>query len=153
VARLAGGLHARRPAHGGLEVGNDEPVQTLGEAQMQASYRNAHSDAFSENPQVWLRDGAVVRISVPLPELPELPALLSKLGAPEAKLDVWAATVPQRIPESEWVWPSRGITLIMSGGQPPAEQLIVFAPTTLAHYRAQLRYDVAPREFPGRERQ
>jgi hypothetical protein len=133
----------------GLEIGETEPVRTLGEAQVQASYRNARTAAFSENPQVWLRDGAVVRISVEHPGLPELPALLGALGAPEAKLDAWAATVPKRIPESEWVWPSRGIALVISGGEPPAEQLIVFAPTTLAQYRAQLRYDVAPREFPA----
>jgi len=120
----------------------------LGEGKSEAVYRRARTTAYSESLTVWLRDGVVVRISVALPALPDVPGLLHALGPPDAKLDAWRATVPVRSPESEWVWAARGLALVLSTDRSNVMQLIVYPPTTLETYRARIRFDEGPREQP-----
>ena len=140
--------HCTLAALGQLELGSDETATVLGEEKLQVVYRRARTTAFSESLTIWLRDGAVVRISVELPALQDVPALLHALGPPDAKLDAWRATVPVRSPESEWVWAARGLALVLSTDRSNVMQLIVYPPTTVETYRAQIRFDEAPREQP-----
>lgn len=132
----------------GVELGDEETEATLGEAAEPAAYRKAKLAGYAEYPMVWLRAGAIAQISVDRPELADVPHLLAKLGAPAAKLDAWARTTPTKIPEAEWVWPSRGLALRLSSDRATVTQLIVFTPTTLERYRTALRYAEAPRELP-----
>jgi hypothetical protein len=85
---------------------------------------------------------------VELPALADVPALLHALGTPDTKLDAWRATVPIRSPESEWVWAARGLTLALSSDRSNVMQLVVYPPMTVETYRAQIRFDEAPRERP-----
>lgn len=140
--------HCTLAALAPLELGSDETVTVLGEAKAQAVYRRARATAYAEALTIWLRGGAVARISVELPALPDVPVLLHALGPPDAKLDAWRATVPVRSPESEWVWPARGLALVLSTDRSNVMQLVVYPPTTVETYRAQLRFDEAPREQP-----
>jgi hypothetical protein len=129
-----------------LELGSDETVTVLGEAKAQVVYRRARTTTYAEVLTVWLRAGAVVRISVELPALPDVPGLLQALGPPDAKLDAWRATVAVRSPESEWVWAARGLALVLSSDRSNVLQLIVYPPMVLDTYRAQVRFDEPPRE-------
>jgi hypothetical protein len=131
-----------------LELGSDETVAVLGEGKAQAVYRRARATAYAEPLTIWLRDGAVVRISVELPSLPDVPGLLHKLGVPDAKLDAWRATVPVRSPEAEWVWAMRGLALVLSSDRSNVMQLVVYPPMAVETYRAEIRFDEAPREQP-----
>jgi hypothetical protein len=128
------------------ELGEDEDTVTLGDDGVEAIARRAKATAYSEVMKVYLRDGAIARISIELPELPDPPALLAKLGAPEAKLDAWAKTTPTIKREAEWVYASRGLALVLSGNQQNVMELVVFPRTTVDHYRQALRYVEAPRE-------
>jgi hypothetical protein len=140
--------HCTLAALARLELGSGETATVLGEGKLQVVYRRARITAFSEPLTIWLRDGAVVRISVALPALHDVPALLHALGAPDAKLDAWRATVPVRAPESEWVWAARGLALVLSTDRAHVMQLIVYPPTTVERYRGQIRFDEPPREQP-----
>ncbi|HET9624567.1 MAG TPA: hypothetical protein VFP84_24530 [Kofleriaceae bacterium] len=133
--------------HAGVELGDDETAATLGEAAEPATYRKAKLTGYAEYPMIWLRDAVIVQLSVDTPDLADLPRLLATLGPPTAKLDAWARTTPTKIPEAEWVWPARGLALRLSSDRKLPMQLIVFAPTTLEHYRAALRYAEPPREL------
>jgi len=140
--------HCTLAALARLELGSDETATVLGEENLQVVYRRARTTAFSESLTIWLRDSAVVRISVELPALQDVPGLLHALGPPDAKLDAWRATVPVRSPESEWVWAARGLALVLSTDRSNVMQLIVYPPTTLETYRARIRFDEGPREQP-----
>jgi hypothetical protein len=140
--------HCTLAALAPVELGSDETVTVIGEGKAQAVYRRAQAAAYAEPLTIWLRGGTVARISVELPALPDVPALLHALGPPDAKLDAWRATVPVRSPESEWVWAARGLALVLSTDRSNVRQLVVYPPTTVETYRAQIRFDEAPREQP-----
>jgi hypothetical protein len=129
-----------------FELGEDEWQATLGEETHAASYRKAKVNGYVETFKIWLRDGAIARLSVELPELPDPPRLLETLGAPDAKLDTWLATSPTVRPQGEWVWATRGLALVLSSNQQNVMELILFPSTTVEHYRANLRYSEPPRE-------
>jgi hypothetical protein len=138
--------HCALDALAALEFGEEETSAVLGEARAPATYRRARAAGYAETWTIWLRGEMLVRISVRLPALPDVPGLQRALGAPEAKLDAWRATVAERSPEAEWVWPARGLALVMSSDRSNVMELVAFPPTTLDDYRAQLRFDDAPRE-------
>jgi hypothetical protein len=132
----------------GLEVGDDETQTVLGEAAEPAVYRRARASSYSEAITLWLRDGKIVRISVRLPELPDPPGLLHALGAPDAKLDAWSAITPTLVREAEWVYPRRGIALVLSSDKRNVLELVTYAPTSIDEYRKRLRFSEPPRERP-----
>jgi hypothetical protein len=132
----------------GLEVGDDETQTVLGEAAEPAVYRRARASSYSEAITLWLRDGKIVRISVRLPELPDSPGLLRVLGPPEAKLDAWSAITPTLVHEAEWVYPRRGIALVLSSDKRNVLELVTYAPTSIEEYRKRLRFFEPPRELP-----
>ena len=81
---------------------------------------------------VWERDGFIVLVDV------EGPAgttadYLRRLGQPEARLDL-----DEDDHGSEWVWPARGVVLVVSG--PTPSRLGVFPPQSLPAYRRHTRY-------------
>jgi hypothetical protein len=67
------------------------------------------------------------------------------LGEPEAKLDY--AWLGATLAGSELVWPQRG-AMVVANGDKAVIRVAVFAPTTLADYRAQLRVVEENREEP-----
>jgi hypothetical protein len=138
--------HCALDALAALELGEDETSAVLGEARAPATFRRARAASYGETWTIWLRGGNLVRISVRLPALSDVPGLTRALGAPEGRLDAWRATVAERSPEAEWVWPARGLALVMSTDRSNVMELVVFSPTTLEEYRARLRFDDAPRE-------
>lgn len=133
----------------GLEVGDEETHTVLGEGAVPAVYRRARAASYSEGIAVWLRDGQIVRISVRLPELPDPPGLLRALGTPDAKLDTWSAVTPMLLHEAEWVYPQRGVALVLSSDKCNVLELIVYVPTSIEGYRKRLRFFESPREHPG----
>lgn len=132
----------------GLDVGDDETQTVLGEAAAPASYRRARASSYSEAITLWLRDGNIVRISVRLPELSDPPGLLRALGAPGAKLDAWSAITPTLVHEAEWVYPRRGIALVLSSDHRNVLELVTYSPTSIDEYRKRLRFFEPPRERP-----
>lgn len=132
----------------GLEVGDDETQAALGEAAEPAAYRRARASSYSETITIWLRDGKIVRISVRLPELPDPAGLLRALGTPEAKLDAWSAITPTLVHEAEWVYPRRGIALVLSSDKRNVLEMVTYAPTSIEEYRKRLRFFEPPRERP-----
>lgn len=128
------------------ELGTDEDVVVLGEDGIEATLRRAKAAAYDEVMRVYLRGGTIAAISIALPALPDPPALLAKLGAPEAKLDAWMRTTPTISREAEWVYASRGLALVLSSNRQNVMELVVFARTTVDEYRQQLRYTEPPRE-------
>ena len=132
----------------GLEVGEDEPQTVLGEAAEPAVYRRARAGSYSELLTIWLRDSKIVQMSVRLPKLPEVPELLRTLGTPDARLDTRSAIMPTLVHEAEWVYPERGLALVVSSDRCNVLDLVAFVPTSTEQYRKRLRFSAAPRERP-----
>lgn len=85
----------------------------------------------------WLDNDRVALVEVEEPPRP-LADYLAVLGTPEATLDYTHRDIVR--PDSELVWPSRGIAIAAS---PEIKQIIrvaIFAPTTLDGYKRTLRY-------------
>jgi hypothetical protein len=124
----------------GLEVGNEETHAVLGEDAVPAVYRRARAASYSETITIWLRDDKIVGMSVRLPELPDPPGLLRALGAPDAKLDAWSAITPTLVHEAEWVYPQRGLALVLSSDKRNVMELVLYVPSSVEQYRKTLRF-------------
>lgn len=129
-----------------LEVGDDESRGLLGTDGINTYFRRAKAPAYAETMKLWVRDGDVVRISIPLPELPDPRALLRTLKEPDGKLDTYFATSPTVHKQGEWVYASRGLALVLSFDRAVVMELVVFPATTLDDYVKRLRYAEPPRE-------
>jgi hypothetical protein len=96
--------------------------------------------------KVWLEEDAVLAVQIELPPLADLPALLSELGPPAAKLD-WTWDVVA-VPGGEWVWPDRGLTLALDRSGAKVVKAWFYPPTTAADWSARLRPAGKVREEP-----
>lgn len=87
---------------------------------------------------VWVdRDDRVILIDADRPPV-SAEAYLRVFGEPEARLDyAWRGATLER---GEHVWPARGVVVVASPDVTGVVRVGVFAPTTLADYRAKLRY-------------
>lgn len=133
-------------ALGSFELGDDEAHDVLGSDGISTVYRRAKAAAYAEVMKVWVRDGVIVRIGIPLPDLADPRALVRTLGEPDGKLDTYFQTTPTIHKQGEWVYARRGLALRLSFDRAVVMELIVFAPTTLDDYVRRLRYAEPPRE-------
>ncbi len=93
-----------------------------------------------DSEEVLLLDGAY-------PELaPDLAALLASLGEPALKLDSYWGTLA--VPQGEWVYPDRGLTLFLSDEGHAVYHLAVFTPVSAADYQENLRLSLRKRRLP-----
>jgi len=98
-------------------------------------------------PTVSVRDGEVVLFDAMNPELPDgLGPISAALGEPAAMLDYDHGTLP--VPQGEWPYPARGITLFVNTTAETVLHLALFAPTTLDDYRRRLRPHLGKRLRP-----
>lgn len=115
-----------------------DPIRTrvgsLGEAGKSYSL---HEIVHADKAFAWLDNARVALVDVDEPPRP-LADYLTVLGEPEAKLDyTYRDTVR---PDSDLVWPSRGIAIAASDEIKGVIRVAIFAPTTLAEYKRSLRY-------------
>jgi hypothetical protein len=98
-------------------------------------------------PTVSVRDGAVVLFDGMNPQA-DLGAL--ELGEPEERLDYAHGTLP--VDAGEWVFAARGITLFVNTTADTLLHVALYAPTTAAGYRADLRPHLGKTLRPLRQR-
>ncbi len=96
---------------------------------------------------VWHREGVVVRAYLQYPKIDDAAQFIKKLGEPRIKLDSYFATVPTLKAKSEWVYPSRGISLFMSTDQSKVVAVAVYPETTVERYKNELHEMEPPREL------
>jgi hypothetical protein len=133
-----------------FEVDDDwRGVAKLGSDRREATWVSAQVEGYEKAVRVWLDEALVLLIDAESPTLlTGLPMLLRAIGTPEAKLDSYLGTFP--LPESEWVYPGRGLTLYVNPENGILLRLAVFAPATLDVYRRRLRLDLQMRRLPLR---
>jgi hypothetical protein len=99
--------------------------------------------------RVWTDDSRVLMLDVEYPSFPiETPALLRQLGEPERKLDYNWGTM--RFEKSEWVYPDRGLALLLAPDSSRVFHLAVFRRTTMQGYEENFRLHLGKRLFPKR---
>lgn len=122
-------------------------IGRLGLAQREATYVNITIKGFERQVQVWLNGNRIVLMDVEYPTLPsELAVLLNQIGEPEAKLDAYLGVF--QLEQSEWVYPSLGLTLFVNPENYIILRLAVFVPSTLDDYLQHLRLNLQTRRFP-----
>jgi hypothetical protein len=106
-------------------------------------------ERYAEPVRVWqyaLEDKRIVLLEVDYPALPQAPnQLLQVIGEPEARLDCYWDIL--RLPAGEWVYPARGISLLVNVPTRTWLRVTVFAATTLTKYLEELRLDTTPAEL------
>jgi hypothetical protein len=119
----------------------------LGSDRREATWVSAAIEGYEEAARVWLDESLVLLIDAESPTLTTpLPVLLEAVGTPEAKLTSYLGTFP--IPESEWVYTGRGLTLYVNPENGILLRVAVYTATTLAVYRERLRLDLEMRRLP-----
>lgn len=105
-------------------------------------------EGYDKPVRIWLDGDQVLLIDAEYPELATggVPALIEAIGPPQAKLDAFLGTF--MIPESEWVYAERGLTLYINPENNIPLRLAVYPPTTLDGYRERLRMDLQMRRLP-----
>jgi hypothetical protein len=118
----------------------------LGDDRREATWVSAAVDGYDKAVRIWLDLDRVILMDAESPTLAtDLPTLLQTIGAPEAKLDAYLGTF--LIPESEWVYPGRGLTLYVNPENGILLRLAVFVSTTPDVYRRSLRLDLRMRRL------
>lgn len=97
-------------------------------------YQLLRADGFSDLPRAWLDGEQVILLDVDEPALAASPA---GLGPPDTRLDYpWDVFV---LPDAEWVYASRGLSIAVNPDNGIVLRIAVFAPTTVDTYRRTLR--------------
>lgn len=105
------------------------------------------AERFVQGLRLWVRDGQLILIDAPLPDLPiELDELLDALGPPLKRLDSYLGTL--LIENSEWVYPQRGLTLFVNPGNRRLLRIAVFQPVGIEAYRSTLRLNLQRVRLP-----
>jgi hypothetical protein len=130
-----------------MHIDGDDRRGILGQARHASVHRAARVDGYDQVVKVWHKDGVVLKVVFDLPKLADSPALLTALGAPDAKLDYYPG-VPKLRAQGAWVYAARGLTLFLSGDGKNVVRFEVYPPTTAAAYERELFHTEAPREFP-----
>jgi hypothetical protein len=131
-----------------LQIDGQDRRGILGKAGHPSVYRGARADGYDETVKVWHKDGVVRKLSLDLPKIPAAEALITTLGAPDAKLDFFPSTVPKLREKGAWVYAARGLTLFLSGDGKNVVRFEVYPPTTAEAYERDLFHTEAPRERP-----
>jgi hypothetical protein len=124
----------------------------LGESHRSAEFVSVNFKEYEAGVRAWLALGEdrVQLMDAEYPSLEtDLPSLLRVLGAPASKLDSYLGTF--RLPESEWVFPSRGLTLYVNPETKTLLRLAVYPVTDLESYRRDLRLDLKLTRLPWRK--
>jgi hypothetical protein len=103
----------------------------LGEPGESANVR-FYSSPKLERIQVWERDKHIVLVDAAFPP-GNAADYVRELGPPEARLDL-----NQDDHGSEWVWPGRGVVLVVEG--PTLSRVGIFSPQSLTEYQHHARY-------------
>lgn len=130
----------------------DVAVGKLGSEYLPTFYKVCVVENYDEPVKVWFKDNAIVKIEAKYPQLStdESQAIAKALGQPTAKLDYYFDIM--MIPNGEWVYAERGISLFFNADGTSLVNLSVFYPTSLDNYPRNIRPPFNPvREFPIRE--
>jgi len=115
----------------------------LGERQHARRFQYLTLAGFSQAARVWFDQDRVMLVDLTDPALDWADVLA--LGDPAARIDTsWKGTA---IPEGEWVYPNRGLSLHVRPATGKCFHLVAFAPTTLKDFLAeyQLIFDLTLR--------
>lgn len=93
---------------------------------------HSYSSPKLERIQVWERDCLIVLVDAEFPP-GTVADYVRELGPPAARLDL-----NQDDHGSEWVWPDRGVVLVVQG--PTLSRVGIFPPQSLADYQRHARY-------------
>ncbi len=111
----------------------------VGEDHRLLSWLSASGGDFPDSIRVWLDGDHVVMMDAEILGHPsDLRPLLTKLGAPAAKLDARSGGV--LLKGSEWVYPDRGLTLFVEPYNHAPLRVAVYPRTTLQEYRKKFRF-------------
>lgn len=134
TCRMSELMRTWRAADEGSMVGN------LGERRIPTSYRYCTVPNYSVPVRVWHLRGRPVQIdaedfSSAIIDI----ALLSHLGPPDEKLDArFGYTI---LPEGEWFYGKRGLSLIYAQAENRIVAVAAFVPMDLKHYVERVRID------------
>lgn len=130
-----------------FEVDDAPQPATLGAEHRAVGWLTVAADGYPGGIRVWLDGTSVVLLDGPDPELPAgLEAFLHELGDPDVRLDSYLGTLP--IEGSEWVYPSRGLTVYLNPENMVILRLAAYVPTTLDEYEARVRMDLQTKRLP-----
>ncbi len=124
----------------------------LGESHRGADFVIVNLHDYEMGVRAWLdlEQEQILLLDVEYPSLdPDLPSLLQVLGEPASKLDSYLGTY--RLTESEWVFPSRGLTLYLNPETEMLLRLAVYPITDLENYRRNIRLDLKSTRLPPRK--
>jgi hypothetical protein len=117
-----------------------EPV---GRSGRWVSFRAVVFDDYTEPARAWFDGDRLIMLDVDYPQLRASPEdWLRELGDPEARLDCYWDLLA--LPQGEWAYPSRGLSVLVNLQTRTWLRVIAFAPTTLAAYVDHLRRMTAP---------
>ena len=123
----------------------------LGSDRRAATWVIAAAEGYENGVRIWLDEDSVLLLDGDSPVFEtDLHTLLQSLGEPDAKLDSYHRTFS--IPESEWVYAGRGLTLYVDSEDGTLWRVVGFVPTTLDQYKQTLRLDLQTRRLPMRDR-
>lgn len=121
----------------------------LGEAHRRAEWLGGTFREYELGIRIWVEPGQhrVLLMDTESPVLvTDLPVLLQTLGTPEAILDSYLGTFC--LPESEWAFASRGLTLYVNPETQQLLRLAVYPATSVEDYRRNLRLDLQMKRLP-----
>lgn len=96
--------------------------------------------------RVWLRDDVVVLVDVPVATERVPSEMLDLLGEPDRRLDLHYGLLP--MPGGEWVYASRGLTLVVASDGTRVVHALGFAPCSANEYERRLRVGFATARRP-----
>ena len=132
---------------------SDRPTRPLGESFSPAVFVLLKLDGYYR-PTASVLENELVLFDGMNPELPGgFQRLFDELGAPAARSDWFHGTL--EIPNGEWVYPERGITVFLNSSADKALHIAVYHPTHLENYfrtlRPHLRKEERPMSHPDHE--
>lgn len=133
-------------------ITEDASVGKLGSEYIPSFYKVYVLENYNEPIQVWFKDNAILKIEAKYPQLSanQYQAITKALGEPTDKLDYYFDIL--MIPNGEWVYPKRGISLFLNADGTGLVNLSVYHPTSLETYKRNIRKPFyPPREFPVKE--
>lgn len=111
----------------------------VGDEHRPLTWVSASGGGFPDSIRVWLDGDAVELMETEvLGQAAEAKALLSRLGAPAARLDAYFSDV--LLHRAEWVFPDRGLTLFIEPETGALLRVAAYPRVTLEEYRRRFRF-------------
>jgi hypothetical protein len=127
-------------------VADAEAFGWLG-ASLPRRFRVVRAAGYPQHVRVWFDGPRIVAFETGLPQLHRpLPATIEGWGTPDARLDYDFDVV--KLQQAEWVYAARGFAAAINPGNHVALRIVVFPPTTLERYLADIRPPSGVREHP-----